>query len=84
MPNGREDPQTQSWHVDRRVPIALITAIMIQSGGAIWWAATTTGRLSAIETLVNSSMNNRLNRIEDKLDRLIENGIPARRLPGAP
>jgi len=29
-----------SWHLDKRVPIALIAALIIQSLTAIWWAAT--------------------------------------------
>lgn len=29
-----------SWHLDKRVPIALIVAIIVQSLTAIWWAAT--------------------------------------------
>ena len=27
------------WHLDKRVPIALIIALCVQSGGGIWWAA---------------------------------------------
>lgn len=66
------DPATSSWHLDKRVPIALILTILVQSGTAIWWAATTTGRVAAIENVVSQSITTRLNRIEDKLDRLIE------------
>lgn len=29
-----------SWHFDKRVPIALIIALFIQTGGMVWWAAT--------------------------------------------
>jgi len=28
-----------SWHLDKRVPIALIAAILLQTGTAIWWVA---------------------------------------------
>lgn len=28
------------WHLDRRVPIAMIMTIAAQTVGAIWWAAT--------------------------------------------
>ena len=30
------------WHLDKRVPIALILTIALQSAAAIWWAASTT------------------------------------------
>lgn len=29
----------EPWHLDKRVPIALILAIVLQTGGFIWWAA---------------------------------------------
>lgn len=28
-----------NWHLDRRVPIAFIVAIVLQTGGMVWWAA---------------------------------------------
>lgn len=31
---------SEPWHLDRRVPIALIATIAIQTLGAVWWAAT--------------------------------------------
>ena len=34
-----KDPAAGAWHVDRRVPIALIVTILIQTGAAIWWAS---------------------------------------------
>jgi hypothetical protein len=32
--------QRESWHFDKRVPIALIVAIVVQTVGIVWWAAT--------------------------------------------
>jgi hypothetical protein len=69
------DPATGSWHLDKRVPLALIFAIAVQTGTAIWWAATTTGRISNVEAMVQGGLTARLNRIEDKLDRLIESRV---------
>lgn len=34
-----KDPAAGAWHVDRRVSIALIVTILIQTGAAIWWAS---------------------------------------------
>lgn len=39
----------EQWHLDKRVPIALVLAIMVQTGGAIWWAASMQGRVTATE-----------------------------------
>ena len=37
------------WHLDKRVPIALIFAITMQSGAAVWWAAGISERMEQIE-----------------------------------
>lgn len=40
----------EPWHLDRRIPIALILAIILQTGGAVWWFSNIVHRLdSAIE-----------------------------------
>lgn len=39
----------QHWTVDKRVPLALIITLMVQTGGAIWWAATISGRVNQLE-----------------------------------
>ena len=36
------------WHLDRRVPIALIVAIIMQSVAAVWWAATVTETIGTL------------------------------------
>ena len=44
---------TEQWHLDKRVPIALIVTIIVQTvggGGAIvWWAAGMSQRVGQIE-----------------------------------
>lgn len=67
------DVANSNWHLDKRFPVALLFAIAVQSGTAIWWAATTNARITGVETAVQYAITARLNRIEDKLDRLIEN-----------
>lgn len=108
MPNGRDDPQTLSWHVDRRVPLALLWTIggaaLTQLATILIWGTMLTGRVTVLETVVAQrspiverfiqtesdvrtlrlDTSHRLDRIENKLDRLIENGVPARRLPDRP
>lgn len=39
------DPIDQSWHLDRRVPIALIFSLVAQTAAAVWWASTITGEM---------------------------------------
>ena len=41
------------WHLDKRVPIALVILILAQTGSAIWWASAVNGSISAIERRVN-------------------------------
>jgi len=40
VPNGHGP-----WHVDRRVPVALIVTILLQSAAAVWWAASVDGEV---------------------------------------
>jgi hypothetical protein len=63
------------WHLDRRVPIALIVAMVIQTGGIVWWAASASERLAALEKKVDSTapQADRLTRVEVKLDVVQDN-----------
>jgi hypothetical protein len=36
---------TDDWHLDKRVPITLILALLIQTAGMVWWAATLSTRV---------------------------------------
>ena len=62
------------WHLDRRVPIALIVALMIQTSAGIWWAATLTARVSTIELWVadNRQVKDRLTRMETRQEYMIQ------------
>jgi len=88
MTNGAQmtdDPR--KWHLDKRVPIALILAILIQTAGALTWAGAAAERINQLERQVidGSDLGERtarleeqvafsrasLERIEGKLDRVI-------------
>lgn len=46
------DDQTISdkeWHLDKKVPIALIGAIALQTGAALWWASGLNTRVGQLE-----------------------------------
>jgi septal ring factor EnvC (AmiA/AmiB activator) len=44
-----EDGSDRQWHLDKRVPIALIFTIFMQSAAAVWWAAGINERIGQIE-----------------------------------
>lgn len=76
------------WHLDKRVPIALIVTLIIQTGGAIWWASSIASRVSSLEERVITAadqpgriikletqidnLTRLMGRIEDKLDKVLD------------
>ena len=42
------------WHLDRKVPITLIFALVIQTGALIWWGATLESRVQSLESAIAS------------------------------
>jgi hypothetical protein len=74
------DPANENWHLDKRIPLALIATMMLQFGGGIWWISQIQFRIEqqgqAIEALESSvrassqdsnTLDNRITRIEEKL-----------------
>lgn len=41
------DDSREKWHLDKRVPIALMIGLFMQGAGAIWWAAQFEARFEA-------------------------------------
>jgi hypothetical protein len=41
----REPPQSDAWHLDKRVPIALVLSLAAQTIGIVWSAASMSGRV---------------------------------------
>ncbi len=35
----------EAWHLDKRVPIALIISLAVQTAGMVWWAASISSRV---------------------------------------
>lgn len=86
------DRRGEHWTVDRRIPLALVAAIAIQTAGAVWWAASIDQRLASVEIATSASVtladrvtrvevdftssktevSRRLDRIEAKIDRILE------------
>lgn len=45
-------PAPDRWHVGKEVPLALLLAVLVQTGGGIWWLAQLSAKIdAAIATL---------------------------------
>lgn len=64
-----EDPAARSWHFDRRIPIALIATIAIQTGTIVWWAAGINARVEHLERqfVVTAPYGERIIRLEENV-----------------
>lgn len=85
MPPGR--PPSEPWHLDRKVPIALIATIMAQTIAIVWWAsgihhrvATVEAtqlmlvtRTSAIEAASRAELSALRTELQTRYDRMVEN-----------
>jgi hypothetical protein len=63
-----------AWHLDKKVPIALIFAILLQTGGIVWWGASASERLNTLERRVEMTapQGDRLTRVEVKVDNALD------------
>ena len=68
----------EPWHLDKRVPLALILALLVQTAGMVWWAATLSSRVDGhaadIARLVESNSGHAAERqrVAETLARLDE------------
>lgn len=67
-----QEPMTQDrhWHLDRKVPLALIVTIAAQTGVFIWWAASLSERVNTLErsAVLYAQQDTRLTRMEVKIE----------------
>jgi|GEM_PF-1386378 len=76
-----------SWHLDKRVNVSIILAVIVQTGAAIWWGAKADERLAALERKVELSapQGDRLTRVEMNIESIkdslteIKNSVRTRR-----
>jgi hypothetical protein len=76
-----------SWHLDKRVNISIILAVIVQTGAAIWWGAKADERLAALERKVElaAPQGDRLTRVEMNIESIkdslteIKNNVRPRR-----
>jgi len=65
--NKRTDISSDGqWHLDKRVPIALILALVLQSTTAVWWAAGLTSQVERNQSMLDDYQANkeRVTRLE--------------------
>lgn len=68
------DPAASSWHVDKRVPIALMITIGIQTAGIVWWASDISARVGYVERQISTTapQADRLTRVEVRVESIQE------------
>lgn len=66
----------QRWHLDKRVPLALIVTIIIQTAGLVWWASSLSERVNSLERTRDATapQADRLTRVEVKVES-IQQGV---------
>jgi len=66
----------EHWHLDRRVPLALILTIVIQTVGIVWWASSLTERVAILEKKQDAAapQGDRITRLEVNIE-FIRDGV---------
>lgn len=70
------------WSVDKRVPLALIVTIALQTGGLVWWASSLSERVNILEKRAEATapQADRLTRVEVKIESVQEGISEIKRL----
>jgi hypothetical protein len=77
-----EAEDCKHWSVDKRVPLALIVTIVIQTGGLVWWASSLSERVNSLERRAEQTapQADRLTRVEVKIESVQEGITEIKRL----
>lgn len=69
-PAPSADPAGEHWHLDKRVPLALIATLFLQTAGIVWWASGINTRVESLEASmrITGADRDRLARVEEKLE----------------
>lgn len=69
---------SEPWHLDKKVPIALIVTLLLQAAGAVWWVSTKDAedrhrdrRIAALEDGIAKSADAQI-KVIDRLARIEE------------
>ena len=80
------DQQTEPWNLDKRIPIAVIFTMLMQTAGIVWWASSITERVTRLEheSVKSLTADGRLIRLETQMgnvaDTLLEAKATLRRI----
>lgn len=68
-----DEQQVKEWHLDRRVTLALIVALLANAGATIWWASKIEQRVTVIEAQGQRPFQNteRIVRVEEQIDNAV-------------
>lgn len=86
MTSNDQTTSDGEWHLDKRVPIAMILTILMQTGTFVWFAARLDQRVEALErsetrlTTTAPVQADRLTRVEVKLEGVQEGIVEIKRL----
>lgn len=74
--------EDRHWHLDRKVPIAIILTILVQTAGVAWLLATINARVETLERRVEATapQADRITRLEVRLDYIVEGIAEIKRL----
>lgn len=64
------------WHLDKRLPVAMICAILVQTATVIWWASGINERVGVLEKRIDASapQADRITRLEVNIE-VVKEGI---------
>lgn len=66
-----EAPDRIPWHLDRKVPMAIIIALLTQAGAFIWWASGMQSGLEGVRTN-DVRIETRVGKLEDDRPLLLQ------------
>ncbi len=63
------DDEKPHWTVDRRIPVAMIIALLVNFGFGVWWVSSLSSRVDSLEKSedARSTQGNRLTIVEQQL-----------------
>jgi hypothetical protein len=47
--NDQSASEKEHWVVDKKIPVALVITLLVQTGGVIWWSSQLNSRVNMIE-----------------------------------
>lgn len=70
--NVNRDPAAGGWHLDKRIPVALIVTLGLQTAGVFFWMGQLSVRIDQLENQVLRAATNsdRLTRLEVQLEQM--------------